>query len=289
MKAQLIETGLYKKKHFRVKKVDQYYLDVPFHFHESCELVLIEESFGKRVIGDHIGNFQEGDLVLMGPNLPHVWLNDSIFYRKIKGNEVKAVVIYFSSSLLMELADETDLTQTVGELIHRAQRGIQITGETRRLVAQELSRIHLEEGFKKISAFFTIIDMLNNSTDFKYLASEGYTNSYSHNDTERFNNVYQHLVNNFHREISLNEVAGIAKMSPNAFCRYFKKRTQKSLVRFINELRIGHACKLLQTPEYSVSDVSYECGFNNLVNFNKCFKNITQKTPGLFRKEIFQL
>lgn len=288
MKAQLIESGLNKKKHILIKKVNQFYLDIPFHFHNSCELVLIEESYGKRIIGDNINNFEKGDLVLLGPNLPHVWLNDTLFYRKIKGNEVKATVVYFSPIFLMGLAFDADLTQSIGNLINKAERGIKYIGVTQNIVANQLSEIHQEDGLKVISTFLNIIDMLAKSDEFEYLASKGYVNSYSQNDTKRFNDVYLHLINNFHREISLEEIASIAKMTKTAFCRYFKKITHKSFTTFINEIRIGHSCKLLQNEDYSIADVCYECGYNNTVNFNKFFKLITKQTPSEYRRKLIK-
>lgn len=283
MKAQLIDSGLHSKKNIRIKKVDEFYLNAPFHFHDTCEIVLIEESYGKRVIGDHIDSFTEGDLVMIGPNVPHIWQNDSIYYRKRKGYRVKATVIYFSPSIILDLAYDTESFPAIDELLNKASRGLQITGKTRDIVAAELMKIESEDGLKKISTFLNVIDELSKTKDFTYLASDGYKNGYTTKDTGRFNDVYQFLINNFHREISLEEIADVAKMTPTAFCRYFKNRTNKSLTRFINELRVGHACKLLANMSYTIADVCYECGFNNAVNFNKFFKIIMKQTPTEFR------
>ena len=286
MKAQLIDSGLHAKKKIRIKRVDQFYLDTPFHFHDSCEIVLIEESFGKRVVGDHIDSFTNGDLVFLGPNLPHIWQNDSLFYRKRKGYRVKAMVIYFSADIILELAYNTEAFERIEALFSNARRGLHILGNTKTCLAKEISNIMQEDGLKQIASFLNIIDTLSQTNEYEYLASEDYKNAYTVKDTERFNDVYQFLINNFHREITLEEISGIAKMTPNAFSRYFKTRTNKSVIRFINELRIGHACKLLKNLDYSISDICYECGFNNMVNFNKFFKIITKTTPSEIRKNI---
>lgn len=104
-------------------------------------------------------------------------------------------------------------------------------------------------------------------------------------DAGRFNDVYQFLITNFHREIPLEEIAGVARMSPTAFCRYFKARTQKSFVTFLQEIRVSHACKLLRQDKLSVMEVALESGYNNLVNFNKCFRGITALSPSEYRKK----
>lgn len=284
MKARLIDAGLASIKTIRIKNVEQAYLDTPFHFHDACEIVLIEESYGKRVVGDHIAHFSEGDLVLMGPNLPHIWQNDSIFLKNKNDNCVKATVIYFSPSFLLDLTYDIDSKISIESFLKRSYRGLHFKGITQTLVIEKLAQMGKEEGIKKISFFLDIIDLLLKSDEYEYLASESYKNSYTFKDTGRFNDVYQLLINNFHRNITLEEIASVANMSPTAFCRYFKNRTQKSLTRFINELRIGHARKLLQDKEYAISDVCYESGYNNMVHFNKNFKGITGCTPSEYKK-----
>lgn len=286
MKAHLIDVPLSGNRTIQIKKVDQFYLDTPFHFHHLCELVWVEKSYGKRIVGDNVDNFDDGDLVLMGPNLPHIWQNDAVFHRKEKDYRVKSTVIYFPSDFLLNLTDEQTILRPIQELIKRSSRGLKFNGSTGQKVSQILSAISEEEGFKKIIHFLQTIDILSQSQEYEYLASLSFKNLYDEKDTGRIHKVYQHLMQNFHRDIELQEVADLCNMTTNAFCRFFKSRTQKSLTRFLNELRIGHACKLLQNEEYSVSDVCYECGYNNLANFNKFFKTIQQTTPSEYRKKL---
>ncbi len=286
MKAQLIDIGLSGSKTIQIKKVDQFYLDTPFHFHPFCEMVLVEKSYGKRIVGDHIDNFEDGDLVLMAPNLPHIWQNDEIYHRKKKGYRVRATVIYFPADFLLSLTDEQNILRPTQELIKRASRGLRFSGTTNQIVSQILSSISEDGGFNKIILFLQAIEILSKSQEYDYLASVSYKNLYDEKDTGRIHKVYQFLMQNFHRNISLQEVAELCNMSPNAFCRFFKSRSQKSLTHFLNELRIGHACKLLQDENYSIADVCYECGYNNLTNFNKFFKAIQQTTPSEYRKRL---
>lgn len=284
MKAQLIDVDLSSSKNIHIKEVDTFFLDTPFHFHNLCELVWVEKSFGKRIVGDSIDNFEDGDLVLMGPQLPHIWQNDDVFYRKIKGNRVKSTVIYFPPGFALNLTSEQNILQPVQELISNSSRGLHFFGATRQKVSQILSSITKAEGLNKIINFLEVIEILSHSSEYKYLASLSFKNLYEEKDTRRINVVYQFLMQNFYRDITLQEVSNLCNMAPNAFCRFFKSRTQKSFTQFLNELRIGHACKLIQDESYSVSDVCYQCGYNNLTNFNKFFKVITGYTPSKYRQ-----
>lgn len=286
MKARLLDTGLHADRPFRVKLVDEYYLDSPFHFHDACEMVLIEEGYGKRIVGDHIDDFDKGDLVLMGPNLPHIWQNDNMFFQKKKDYRVKATVLYFAPSMILNLIAGTDAAGAVKQLFAKAGRGLLIKNETHQLMLNRFREISTAEGLKKVSILLDIIDVLCNSSDYDYLASDGYKNALTTKDAGRFNDVYQFLITNFHREIALDEIAGVAKMSPTAFCRYFKDRTQKSFIGFLHEIRISHACKLLRQDDLSIMNIALESGYNNLVNFNKCFRNITALSPSEYRKNL---
>ncbi|WP_183564085.1 AraC family transcriptional regulator [Mucilaginibacter sp. SP1R1] len=285
MKAQLIDVGLSDSKNIHIKKVDKFFLDSPFHFHHLCELVWVEKSFGKRIVGDNIDNFEDGDLVLMGPELPHIWQNDDAFYRKKKGYRVKATVIYFPADFTLALTNEQNILRPVQELIKRASRGLHFFGTTGQKVSQILSSISKAEGLHKIINFLEVIEILSHSTEYEYMASLSFKNLYEEKDTGRINIVYQFLMQNFYRNITLQEVSDLCNMTPNAFCRFFKSRTQKSFTQFLNELRIGHACKLIQNETYSVSDVCYQSGYNNLPNFNKFFKTVTGFTPSKYRKK----
>lgn len=286
MKAQLIDVSFENKRTIQLKKVDKFYLDNPFHFHHLCELVWIEESYGKRVVGDNVDNFTNGDLVLMSPNLPHIWQNDPIFFHKKKGFRSKATVIYFPEDIIKNLSDESDVVKPVQDLFKKASRGMQFYGDTNKKVAAILQAINQTTGLQKIIHLLNIIEILASSKEYELLASVSYKNEYDEKDASRIASVYQFLIHNFHRNITLQEVAAVSNMSPTAFCRFFKSRTQKSFVEFLNELRIGHAVKLLQNEEYSIADACYESGYNNLANFNKFFKAVKGKTPSEYRKSI---
>ncbi|MGN6439973.1 MAG: AraC family transcriptional regulator [Agriterribacter sp.] len=286
MKAELIDVNLTGTNSIRIKKVNQRYLNAPFHFHSSCELVWVEKSFGKRIVGDHIGNFKDNDLVLMGPNLPHIWRNDEVFHQNVKSLRVKATVIYFSSAFLLNLVDDPEITRVAKELIKKAARGLVFRGACNEKVCGILADIEKTQGFNKIIRFLQAVEILATSKEYDSLASMSFKNMYAEKDTDRLSKIYQFLMLNFSRDIDLKEVADMCNMTPNSFCRFFKSRSQKSFTQFLNELRIGHACRLLQEENYSVSDACYESGYNNPANFNKFFKSIIGETPSEYRKKL---
>ncbi len=148
MKARLIETGLDANRQFRVKQVDEYFLNSPFHFHDTCEIVLIEEGYGKRIVGDHIDDFDKGDMVMMGPNLPHIWQTDNAFYHRRKDLRVKATVLYFAPAMVLNLVAGTEAAGPVESLFSKASRGLSIRHETHDRLLELIAGMGVTEGLK---------------------------------------------------------------------------------------------------------------------------------------------
>ena len=287
MKANLIEVGRQNAHSLSIKKIEENHFNTPFHFHDLCELNFVEESYGKRFVGDSISNFSAGDLVLMSPNLPHIWYNDPVILEDKISQTAKAIVVYFPADFLNRLTTEDRLIFRTKNLIERARQGMRFFGKTQIAVSEKLKGIIHKNGMNRIIAFFEIINILLDSKEYELLATVGYNHSLNEKDTERMNKVYQYLMQNFTEHIALSEIATVANLTPPAFCNFFKKRTQKSFFSFLNELRIGHACKLLQQEELTIADVCYKSGYQNFTNFNKFFKQKTNKTPTEYRKELF--
>ncbi|MBS1602882.1 MAG: helix-turn-helix domain-containing protein [Bacteroidetes bacterium] len=286
MKAQLIEVGLQKEQTFFIKQLDCDHFNTPFHFHELCELNYVMESSGKRIVGDNISNFSSGDLVLMSSNLPHIWYNDPDYLKDATRGTAKAIVTYFNPNFLVDLTHEEHYRIRITHLLDKARRGIRFLGNTQQHATDRLQSIIHKKGLEKVIDFLDIINLFLDATEYECLASIGYQHSFNEKDTRRMSTVYQYLIQNFTEPISLDEIAAVANLSSPAFCNFFKKRTQKSFSRFLNELRVGHACKLLQNHELSISDVGYQSGYQNMTNFNKFFKDITGTTPSQYRKEL---
>lgn len=287
MIAKSFNSTLHCPKRFKIKKVEETCLNIPLHNHDSYEFLYIEEGFGTRIVGDHTGGFAAGDMVLVGPNLPHTFQTDEIFQRGL-GYVLKANVIYFNADFLFEMASEFYDSTQITVFLKRALRGVSFHGASHFELSGKLKDISEVTGLEKTIRCLEIIDLLINATDYSLLTSPAYHNSFAQKDTGRFNVIYQYIIGNFQNEISLDKIASVANMSPKSFCRYFKKRTDKTLVQFINELRIEHACYKLRNLEYSVSEVCYDSGYNNITHFNNCFKQYAKMSPSEYRKD-FQL
>lgn len=286
MKAQFIELSPPNEKTILIKQVDQDFLSNPLHFHELCELVLILESYGKRVVGNHVDSFSAGDLVLMGPNIPHIWRNDDIFLNPQHDERARAIVVYFPADFLLQLTDDQSTISAMQQFIKKSKRGLRFHGQTLEKATELIISLAQKKSFSRITGFLNLIELLHQADECENLASEGYKPSFSEQETNRINHVYIYVMQNFREEVSLGIASGLVNMTPNAFCRFFKRHTQKSFSKFVNEMRIGHACKLLMNKQLSISDICYQSGYQNLTNFNKFFKTIMRKSPREYRKEM---
>jgi AraC-like DNA-binding protein len=290
MKAELIvDADIVGRKRIFVKQFHEPYFNHPLHFHHFCELTWIQKGHGKVIIGDYAGEFSEGELILQGAELPHLWKSDEVFYRKTKKLFTRATCIYFPADLLLHMTDDDRVLAAGSQLLNKAKRGLRILGETRQVVVQLMAQTAQTTGLAQLAAFLQIIDALGKTKEYQVLAGVIYKNVNNPADMDRFNGVYQFLLDNFSHDIMLEEVAAICNLTPNAFCRYFKARTQKTFSRFLNEIRIGHACTLLRNETVAVKNICYECGYNNPVHFFKSFKQIKGVTPGEYRDALHAL
>lgn len=287
MKAQLVvDAPIMGQKKIWVKKICKPYFDHPFHYHQLCELVWLEKSYGKLVVGDYVGNFAENELVFKHAGLPHLWRCDAEFYHAGTQLCTKATTIYFPPDLIPEITDDPSCNLLYRELTAKAARGLRFYGAARKSMIELIKGMTDSAAFGQLSCFMQIMDIMTTTQEYELLASVSYRNVTNTVDLDRFNDVYQFLLQNFGKEITLQEVAAVCNMAPNSFCRFFKSKTQKTFMRFLNELRIGHACKLLQNENNFVKDICYESGYNNPVNFYKFFKLITGLTPMEYRRGI---
>ena len=247
-----------------------------WHFHEEYELTYIVKSCGSRMVGDHIERFNEGDLVLIGKNMPHTWRNDE----ESVGKEVsEALVIHFFDHFLGEAFFNLPEMSKIKRLLEKSKRGLKIVNPLAKKIAAIMKQIETSEAVQKVLLLLEIMRLLSVAEEPEALCSEGFTNSINYKDSDRLKRVYEYIMNNFQEDVSLSKAASVAHMSPTAFSRYFKGRTRKSYTQFVIELKIGYACKLLINEKMSVAEVCYKSGFQNLSNFNQQFKSITSFTP----------
>ncbi|WP_421826833.1 AraC family transcriptional regulator [Larkinella sp.] len=251
-----------------------------WHYHSEYELTLIVKSAGTRFVGDHIDRYNENDLIFIGKNLAHTWKSDSC---KEKNQSSEALVIHFKKDFLGESFFTTPELYSIEQFLQLSQRGIKITGKTQTAVIDQMYQIQTLSGVHKLIKLLQILCLLADSKELILLSSEGYNLNINENTNDRLNKVHAYIMNNFKSSIRLIDAADIASMSPTAFSRYFKQRMQKPFSQFINELKVGYACKLLMLHKFSIQQICFECGFQNVSNFNKQFKSFTGLSPKQFQ------
>jgi AraC-like DNA-binding protein len=254
--------------------------DFPLHNHEEFELNFIKNAKGaKRVIGDHVEEIDELELVLVGPNLQHGW-----FTHKCRSSEIKEVTIQFHRDLFDEKFLHRNQMSFIKTMFDRSLRGILFSQETIKALMQRIMELPQKHGFDSVLELMSILHDLSISRNMKTLSDSAFNNmeSFSYN-SRRIEKVMKYLNNNFDKDISLTEAARIAGMTEVALSRFFKQRTGKTFVDTLNEIRLGHASRMLIETTQSIAEVAYHCGFNNMSNFNRIFKKKKDCTPKDFR------
>lgn len=285
MKLEKTKISSYLNSAISVLSREEPFFQAPFHSHPELELVYVKESFGKRIIGNSVAAFESGDLVFLGSDIPHVWLNDEIYYHNNK-LKAKAIVVYFNKDIFGPDFYELKEAQKINTLFEKAKKGLSITGKTNKLIAKKLEKLVAKQDFEVIIGLFEILSLLSATTDFDFINNETYTPTNDSFKKDRLSDVYQYVKENYKKEISLDEVAQIANLTPTSFCRMFKSKTKKNFIEYLNEIRISNACKLLIETDMSVSEIAYECGYKTVSNFNKLFKKNTANTPKEYQNKI---
>ena len=289
MKAALQKSPIPDAHAFVVKDLKDPYFDPNWHFHPEYQLFVVLRGTGTRFVGDHVEPFREGDMVFTGPNLPHLWRSDNVYFEGRKDLYTHGIVIYFHEDFLPDSLLHTEEAIKVRKLLEKANRGMHIVGSTAQCIQQNMLELLQIQGFESVIHLLKILHILSDSREFHLLSSAGYTNSLKEGDTEKMNQVHAYVMKNFKNKISLEEVAAMANMTPTSFSRYFKTHANKNFSSFLSEIRIGYACKLLIEEKMNVAQACYSSGFFTLSNFNKQFREITGKSPVAYRKEYVQV
>jgi AraC-like DNA-binding protein len=278
-----VEANINHSFHINHMKVE--YFPSLLHFHPEVEILLVVQGTGTRYVGDSVERFAPGDLVMIGPNVSHEWCSDRNTGQA--GAFVsEAIYILFNTEIMGNEFWNLPESKIILKIIQQSQRGIKLKGKTRDEVALLMNAIDTSYGFRRVILLMTILEMIAFSEEYQYLASPIIQNTINERDSERLNKVYKYVINNMQQEISLDHAASIANLSVPAFCRYFKKRVNKTFMQFLLEIRIGQACHLLVNENFSVSEICYLCGFNNISYFIKQFKRVTGFTPLGYRKKF---
>ncbi|MCK0144385.1 AraC family transcriptional regulator [Arenibacter sp. F26102] len=283
MKLHLLNRASLQNSSFTVTQNSYSHFLKIWHYHPELELVYIAKSTGTRFIGDGIEKFSEGDLVLIGKNLPHMWLNDEVYFEPDSDLVSEAIAIHFKEDFLgLEFLGAIEM-KPILQLIKRAAQGIKFSNIDHKVV-EKIKKLHSLEPFEKTIKFIEILYKLANHEEYQLLSSPGFLNTFNKTDNKGLDEIYEFVFKNFNQPIGSKDVAEIAKMNPSAFSRFFKRIHRKTFTRYLNEIRIGYACKLLIENRNNITPVCYESGFNNISNFNRHFKSITGMSPSDYIK-----
>jgi AraC-like DNA-binding protein len=274
------------RQSFLARKFDNCAVDSPYHFHPEYELTSIIQGSGKRYVGTHMEDFAPGDLVLLGPNLPHCWKFETTSDTQ---NEASAIVIQFTENFMGEEFFYKHELQDIKKLFQRAGSGIRFNNDTRAMVNRALHQlVESKDNFSRMIELLEILQRLAISNDYQLLDRNHSIAERTVAEQERINPVYAYLVENFRQQVSLDVAAGIANMTPNAFCKYFKKITRKTFMETIIEYRLNYATQQLVQTDKPISEISFDSGFGDVSHFYKMFKMKMHLSPLNYRKKFMR-
>jgi AraC-like DNA-binding protein len=260
----------------------------PWHFHNEFEIIYVKESHGERFVADSMEYFQPGDVILLGSNLPHYMRSNEIYYKDNPELRVKGVVIQFAHDYMSHAINKYAELTHIKLLLNNAKRGFHFPHPQNQEIIRDIETLPTHKGFQRIIHLLLLLDKMATLKDKRLLGSP----HFSENITIFFDNRIEKILSflNYHylENIGLDDLSFKFSMNTSAFCRYFKQKTGKSYINYIQDLRIGHACKLLIGTAYDISHIGIECGFNTICHFNKIFKRKTSLTPSEYRNKFIR-
>lgn len=259
-----------------------------WHFHPELELHYNIKGEGVRFIGDNVSNFSEGELILLGENLPHTWRCDERFYQPKQNLYVEAIVLQFLPDCLGKELFALPETYLIPQLFERAKKGMIIKGLAKEKIIHFMQMAVNATSLDRIILLLQILKVLAETEEYATIASAHAFYKSNESETLRLNKICTYTLSNYKKEITLDEIAGLSNLSVTSFCRYFKMMTKKTYVDFLIEIRVSHACRMLIEDNYPIGIVCFECGFNNLSNFYRHFKKVTGMKPFEYKKKYLR-
>ena len=268
-KLPLTESTSFVAKTFRTPN-----FEVGWHQHVEYELILFTEGSGLSFIGNHVGEFETGDIYFLGSNLPHT-------FQKSGDQVTSAVVVQFRNDLFIQIPE----TRAIHLLFQTSMQGLKMQGDTKLKLAALIKELETATGFKRILILSECLEIMAANNEYMTISTQE-VKHLNPKDKDCIDRIFQFTIDSFKEPVSLAQVASIACMSIPAFCNYFKRSTKKTYIDFLNEVRIGYACNLLVDTKKSVLDICYESGYNTMANFHKQFLNVKGLTPLQYRKSF---
>ena len=260
-----------------------------WHYHAECELLYIKKSYGTWLIGDYVGKFESGDVILLGHGIPHSYRHEDKYIEETNCEAGEAVAALFLPDILGESFLNLPESGEIKKVLQLCGRGLKIKGNTRALLGEIMDQLSEAEKGRKLINLLNMLQIISENHEYDILASNGYLCQTEQLPNERLNQVLQYTYQNFHQVISLEDIAKIVNMGTHSFCRFFKEKTGKTYIQFLVEVRIGQACKLLIEDDLQPGEAGYICGYNSISHFNHQFKLIKNQSPLDFKKSYFSL
>jgi AraC-like DNA-binding protein len=273
------------KETVRVESWDLPYFYDTVHFHEECQLTFIIEGRGVIMVGEHIVSYNEGDLLLIGKNTPHVLLHDKRYYEAGALLHARAISVFFSKDTFHQVFHQIPETAKIEAFLDQAQYGIRIKSNEARKIGEDLKKLVKLKQVPRIILFMEVLDLISRSLHFESI-STGVPQIAEREDSAKLKKVFDFITKNFDQRITLREVASLIHLTPTAFCRFFKQRTNKTFSQFLIEVRINEACKLLSKGNFNVTETFFSCGYNNSSNFHRHFRQHTGLTPSEYKGQL---
>ena len=282
----LLETRLLKENESFYIGVFQDNLEKStWHYHNNFEISFITEGTGKRIVADSIEEFQPGDLVFLGRNLPHVWIADKE-PRVFSNRTLEMVFLQFTSNVLSIQLLALPEFKNVRKAMELSERGIQILDQTLNEVSEIMLQLPYLKNFERMVQFFRMMDIIGESQSNIALASEDYLRKRFKPGNKRIATIHEYLMNNYREEVNLKVLADLVNMAEGSLCRFFRENMGVTIFEYLNQIKIELACNLLMDNELSIIEIGFDSGFNNLSHFNKQFKRITGMPPSQYRKQF---
>lgn len=255
-----------------------------YHFHNECQLTYIIKGNGQSCIGDQLEDFESDELTFIGPGLPHVWHHEHTAF--FEGQSTESITLIFDPEGLQSFCPLLFEISQLNDFLERSSQGMLFYGETKNKLKKILRKMVSAPDIHKTAYLFKSLAILLHTKEYSILSDKPYIDGLPLKDGEIIFSIYNYVFENFNDEISLDEAAKLANLTKPSFCRFFKARTRKTFSKFVNEVRINEACRLLARDETPITHIAYACGFNSLPNFNKFFKSIKGITPSDYKNKL---
>lgn len=289
MKAVFHKSEIPLSQIFVIRHLEEKHFDPIWHAHSEYQLFVVLEGTGTRFIGDSIKAFKPGELVFTGPHLPHLWRSDEAYFTRKSSLKAEGIVIYFNEHFLGDHMMDKEEMVILKKLFAKALRGLEFYGETREQIIQMMQALTTMQGIQSVIQLLSILSVMAGTKEYDHISTTAFKTENNPDETDRMNLVYDYVLKNFRRKILLEELSELLHMTPTSFSRYFTIKNNKPFSKFVSEIRIKHACKLLTETDDPIAHICYECGFNTLSNFNKQFKEFMLKKPAEYKKAFLSI